>query len=497
MFNVALLLMLWAPLFLPAEAWAEETGYQARMRIESAVARLSDPKATAALADIAVDVMAEIDMNWHAPTKPENAPRTFVPTSGAVIEMVDIRLILAQISIQVGARGHVVLSRAQGERDRNVILLRGGFVTLMDLFVLSRGTAAEPFVIKTPEGVILTRPLAVWPDAGLSLGTSDQLKLDRPHGSFVVNLGWLDVAGGHIGGTGRINQSEPAFRPFVLTAGQGSFTAHAATFQALGFGDTPPYGGIAIVNSGLMAHHFTSALTQSTVTDVSTLALIGTTGAALSDNRITGSNGVAIVVAQAQHSVVARNTLSMLQGPQAIRVTSKATNVLISGNLMNGAARMGMLIDGDSNIVRIEKNLIAGNLMTAIGVDGATCITIVDNLVVANGGTGISLTDTDGARAVNNAILFNEGSGVLLRNQASTATVRVAGNVLIGNRDGLRGATPGHVILEGNNLDGQLPRVFAGDLAPLTVQWLRERREGVALSIPPPPISPCSLSGNR
>lgn len=470
--------------------------YLARQRIETAVARLSDPLAVGTLADDAGAVMAGIGLTWKAPALPEAAGPAFLIEADAVIELVDIRLLLTQIAVQAGARDHNVLVRAQGDRDRDVILLRGGFVSLADLLILSRGTPTQDFVIDTPGGIVLTRPLAIWSDAGLTLDASDHLILDRPSGSFVANLGWLDLSGGTIIGSDGPNTGEPAFRPFVLTAGQGGFTARAATFQALGFGDSAVFGGIAVVNNGLVAPRFASVITDSTIDDVTTLGLMGTTGAVVSGNRIVASAGTAILISRAQESVVADNRLAALTGPQAIRVSAGASDVRISGNLLSGTARTGILIDRDSRAVTIVGNLVVGNLTTGIGVNTATCVAILGNLVAANGGTGISLTDTDDTIAVNNAILFNHGSGVLLRDQAATAMVRAAGNVLIGNRDGLRGATPGNIALEGNDLDGQMPRVFAGDLAPLTVQWLRNRRHSVPIIVRSPSTAPCAAQGN-
>ncbi|MDT8857109.1 NosD domain-containing protein [Paracoccaceae bacterium Fryx2] len=493
--NALAVLLLCGGVLLPAGAGAQQADYLARQRIEAAVARLSDPLAAGTLADDAASVMAGVGLAWNAAAAPAAAAKAFVPDTRAVIELVDIRLLLTQIAIQTGARDHLALVRAQGARDHDVILLRGGFATLADLPALSKGTPAQDFVTVTPDGIVLSRPLAIWTDAGLTLGPADQLILDRPSGSFVANLGWLDVQGGAIIGTDGPNAAEPAFRPFVLTAGQGGFTASDATLQALGFGASDVFGGMAVANNGLVAPLFSSAITDSALIDVATLGLIGTTGAVVSGNHIAAATGTAILISHARETVVAANRLTALSGSQAIRVTAGSADVRISGNLLSGTARTGILVDRDSRAVSVTGNLVAGSQTTGIGVEKARCVTITGNLVAGNGGTGITLTDTDDTTATGNAILFNRGSGVLVRDQAAAAQVWLTGNVLAGNRDGLRGATPGDVAVEGNDLDGQMPRVFAGDLAPLTVDWLRSRRDAV-VSIPAPSPAPCDFQGN-
>lgn len=499
MVKLSSLALLSAALFLPLTAWAQQMDYLSLQRIEAAVAGLTDPLLTDPLEAKAGAVMAGLGLTWGAPVVPDIALQPFVADAGAVIELVDIRLLLTQIAIQAGARDHDALIRAQGARDHDVILLRDGFVTLKDLWTLSQGTPAQKFVTLTPEGIVLTRPLAIWADAGLSLADQDKLILDRPSGSFLANLGWLNLSGGSISGAGGPNRAEAAFRPFVLTAGQGSLTARAATFQALGFGKATVFGGIAVVNHGLGVPSRASVIAQSTLTDVATLGLIATTGAVVSGNRMeTGTGqttGTALLISQAKKTVVSGNRLIARSGAQSIRISAGAMGVRISDNLISGASRMGILIDQGSQAVGIVGNVVAGNLTSGISVDAATCVRITDNLVAGNGGVGLNLSSTEGLIAANNAILFNKGSGILVRNQTPTAAVHLTGNILIGNREGVRGATPGHVVLEGNDFDGQMPRVFAGDMAPLTVDWLRNRHQRVPVSGSAAMPAPCEIPG--
>ena len=474
---------------LPLTAIAQPMDYAQRQEFQQSVISLAETQTDVAIGRSVSNLMRGLGLPSAAPLMAIAKPIVFKADDAAVIELVDIRLLLAQVAIQSGAREHLALVRAQGARDHDVILLRAGFATMDDLFQLSRGTLAQDFVTQTADGLVLTRPLAIWADAGLSLGKTDQLILDRPSGSFVANLGWLNLSGGTIVGTDGPNTAEPDFRPFVLTAGRGAFTADAANFRALGFGQAAVFGGIAIVNNGLSPPRLTSTLTNSTLSDVSGLGLLGTTGAKLIKNNMIGSAGTAILISQAQASVVANNRLSGLTGPQAIRVTAGASDVTISGNLVSGSPRTGILIDRDSRSINITGNLVQGSLTTAVAVDSGTCIAVTANLLASNGGAAVTLSDTDATTISANAILFNRGAGVLVRDQGPAAQVWVAGNVFVGNREALRGATPGQVALQDNDFENQLPRVFAGDFAPLMVDWLRQRSAALPASATAMPAS--------
>lgn len=487
--------LLFVAILLPVGAGAQQAEYLAGQRIKAAVTRLSDPLTENMRAKETGAIMAGVGLAWKASVVPQSAAQAFVPDEGAVIEVVDLRLLLTQIAIQTGARDHVALVRAQGDREHDVILLRGGFATLDDLIALSQGTPAQDFVTATPVGTMLTRPLAIWSDAGLTLGPADHLILDGESGSFLANLGWLNVAGGWISGNRGSNTAEPAFNPFVLTAGQGSFTSTNATFQSLGFGEAAVFGGLSVANNGLVEPRLASHVTNSTLEDVRTLAMIGTKSTVVTGNRIVASSGPAVLISDARDTLIAANSLTELAGSQAIRVTAGSAGVTIDANSMSGAARTGILIDRDSRGISILDNLVAGSVTSGISVDGATCVTIKGNLIAGNGGTGIDLTGTDETSVLDNAVLHNHGSGVLVRDQTAAARVWVTGNVLMGNRDGLRGATVGDVTIAGNDLNGQMPRVFAGDFALIAVDWLRDRRNPVPAPMSPPASARCVTAG--
>lgn len=483
-------------ILFPVLAGAQGADFLARQELEGRVARLSDPQGEDSLARDAAALMAGLGLTLAAPIEPDLTGQTFKPGPGAVVELVDIRLLLAQIAVQAGAKDHAALIRAQGDRDHDVILLRGGLIELDDLVALAQGTKAEPFLAQTAEGLVLTRPFAIWDDAGLLLSAGDTLVLDRPSGSFIANLGQLDVNGGSIRGSAGANGAEAAFRPFVLTAGQGSFVALNARFSSLGFDASAVFGGLAVVSSGLVATPQPSFILDSTISDVASVAMVGIIGTVISGNRILGSAGTAVLLSHATDAVIAGNRFTDRTGTRAIRITAESSDILISGNLFSQGPGIGILIDGGGGEVTLSGNVVLGSGTSGIDVRAANCVIIEGNLVAMSAGTGINISDTENSMVSANAILFNHGSGVLLRDQARSAKAWVLDNVIAGNRDGLRGATAGQVELDGNQLDGQLPRVFAGDLAPLAVDWLRHRRDPEPQLQPAAALELCEQGGN-
>lgn len=416
----------------------------------------------------------------------------FALQGSPVVELVDMRLLLAQIAVQTGAKDHLVLAAAQNPGVHQVILLRGGFVDLAGLVDLLAQSAAADFVTDGPEGVTLTRAIVLWPDSGLTLGAGDSLSLSRADGSFLVNLGWLDISGATVRGTEAVNPTEPAFRPFLLTAGRGSLTVTDASFAHLGFGDTQRFGGVSVVGAGLVPPVFPASLHANQFEDVTLVALINTSGATVTANQMTGG---AILIAQSTAARVNDNLLTAAPG-RAIRVSGASAGVSVSNNVVLGALA-GISVDQASTAVTVSGNVLAGTATSGIRLDRADCVQVSGNLALMGQGTGVSLSATGRVAIVGNVIMGNAGSGILLRNQQVAADVRISGNQIAANHEGLRGATAGAITLTGNDMEGQLPRLFAGDLAPRTIAWLEDRRDMGKPQVLKADLTPvCPLGGD-
>lgn len=426
-----------------------------------------------------------------APDASNPAP-PFVVGGAPLVEMVDLRLLLAQIAVQTGAKDHLALARAQNDGVHQVILLRGGYVTLPGLLALLAKSPAAAFVTSDAEGATLTRAIVVWPDAGLTLGPSDRLILSRADGSFVANLGWLNIDGATVRGTETANPREPTFRPFLLTAGRGSLTVADANFAHLGFGATQRFGGVSVDNAGLQPPGTPPVVRTSQFEDVTSLALISTKDAQITENRMKSG---AILISHSTKATVAQNLLTDAPG-QGIRISNGSSDAVVADNIVLGALA-GIAVDQASLRVAVTGNVLAGQASSGIRLDKVDCVAVSGNLTALALGTGVSLSDTGRVAITGNAILENKGSGILLRDQRAKASVQITGNQIADNHEGLRGATAGAITLTGNDVERQLPRLFAGDLAPRTFEWLKARR---ALGAPEPMLanlSPvCPTGGN-
>ncbi len=473
----------------PMLAMLVATAAQATPRgaeIDAALAALTMSQSATEAQTVAQALRARFGLTAAGITLPPSQT-TFVTGGAAVIELVDMRLLLAQIAVQTGAKDHLALARAQAAGVHQVVLLRGGYVTLAELQSLMASSAAAAFVTGGPQGVTLTRALVLWSDAGLTLSSGDSLILSRADGSFLANLGWLNIDGASVSGSQAANVGEPGFRPFVLTAGRGSLTVSNANFDHLGFGETPRFGGVSVDNSGLEPPATPPIIAASHFTDVRALALISTRSATATANTMTGSG---IMIA---HSVNTTVTDNLLNGATtaAIRITSGSVQTLVADNIILGAP-VGISADQASRRITLSGNVLAGQDTSGIRLDKVECADVTGNMTVLGGGSGISLSGTGRVAIAGNAILDNLGSGILLRGQGDKASVKVTGNQFAGNHEGLRGATAGSLTVTGNDLEGQLPRLFSGDLSPRTIAWLEERRSHgpTRLQFDPIPVCP-------
>lgn len=435
--------------------------------------RLSALGRMASLSEAQVEALAiKTDFGLTpASPQPDKPVPAFVIRGAPVVELVDLRLLLAQIAVQTGAKDHLVLAQAQAPGVHQVILLRGGYVSLSGLRDLLENSPAAAFMTPDAKGFLLTRALVVWPDAGLTLGPKDELVLSRAHGSFLANLGWLDIQGGSVRGTEAPNLGAAVFRPFVLTASRGSLTVSQANFAHLGFGDTQRFGGVSVDNSGLQPPRVPPVVQTSRFEDVAALALINTENAIVKANRIEGGS---VLIAHSNRAYVAGNLLNAAPS-QSIRVTSTSTDVVIADNIVMGGLA-GISVDQASERVSLWGNVLTGQSTSGIRLDKVDCVQVSGNLTALGSGTGLSLSNTGRVAIAGNAIVQNSGSGILLRDQRDKAAVTVTGNQIADNHEGLRGATAGSIKLSGNDLEGQVPRLFSGDMAQRTIGWLEDRR---------------------
>jgi poly(beta-D-mannuronate) C5 epimerase len=399
--------------------------------------------------------------------------RPFAAGGAPAVELVDLRLVLAQIAVDTGARDHLILTRAQASPDQpQIILLHGGFASLEEVLDLAAGTAAEAFVSRRNGAVRLTRPLVIWADAGLLLASDDALILDTAAGSFIVNLGRLDIRGAHLSGSASTNKGAPAFRPFLLTAGRGSLSVRDARFAHLGFGKTQRFAGVAVMNAGLPPPTARPEVLDSRFTDVSALSLINTLGAQVRGNRFHDGS---VLIVRSRRAMVADNLLTMNTG-QGLRVLNGSSQVTLRDNIVIGGD-IAISVEQAGEDTVITGNILSRQNQSGIRLEQTDCAASTGNLLLFGTGNGIAVTNTGHIGIDGNVIIGHAGAAIVLRAQGPSAHVRISGNRIADNREGLRGATAGRISLSGNDMDGQMPRLFGGDMAFRTIGWLEARRD--------------------
>ncbi|MGB8812820.1 MAG: right-handed parallel beta-helix repeat-containing protein [Paracoccaceae bacterium] len=369
----------------------------------------------------------------------------------------DLQIALTQLAIHTGANGQLLLVQAQaGKKD--AIFLREGHSTLAEV----AAAAADNALTLQGDTWHLTRPLVVWADAGLMLQPGDQLEIDRASGAFLLAFGRLDLMGADVSAGGDANTAAADFAPFVLVTGQGSLVAQNMQFSALGFGGSDMFGGIAVVGRGLFQPAFPPVLINNHFTDIGRVALVGTKNALFSGNLIDAprSGGVSIVGGTGLSLV--GNTVRASRSGSAIRLAD-VKDTTVAGNLVAGSAQNGLTVEGISRDLTLADNVIVANGGTGVAITRSDCIAAHGNIIGNNGAAGMRLRASGSYHLTQNALLLNHTAGLDVQRQKPGTSGHVQANVFAGNREGMRGANIGEVLLSDNRLDAQLPRLFGGE----------------------------------
>jgi hypothetical protein len=188
-----------------------------------------------------IAILLKIDL----PTLPSaNGNRRAPGASNGIVEQGNLQIALTQLSIEEGTNNQLRVLRGQnGQND--AIFLREGPVTLRD--VLAAATAQGLTGISANGPVIhLSRPLVVWQDAALIVEPGDVLELDAATGAFLLGFGNIDIRNATVQTSVGENDGDPAYRPFLLVSGQGSFYAAESEFAGLGMAGLGAFSGIAV-----------------------------------------------------------------------------------------------------------------------------------------------------------------------------------------------------------------------------------------------------------
>jgi Periplasmic copper-binding protein (NosD) len=459
---LALLTLLAPGLGLATPIWTDATKAQAL--IDAVVA--DEGAGQAAVGQLAG--ILHLDAAVQAPVIAP--PPAFADWSVVKLISTDLQLAMTQLSMHIGSNNQIRVLRAQGDR-RDALIVQSGFTTLRDLAKTAEDQGIDG--LRMVNGVArLTRPLVVWLGAGLKLEPGDELQMEGASGAFLLGFGQIEMLGASVH-AGRTGAAPEAFRPFVLITGQGTIYAERTKFTGLGMVGADPFGGVVVSQRGLFEPEFPPTLSQNTFEDVGVLGFIGVTNGVIAGNLVKSGRGGGISLVGVQHAQVTENVVVGTKGGAGVKVAN-GTDVQLAGNLISGGARNGISIGGNSKGVRISGNAVLTNAETGIASQRATCVLVTGNSIARNGASGLRLNESGVSRVQGNALVLNTNSGLHVGAQRKGGRIEVADNLLAGNRVGLTGVAIGEVVLDQNNLSGQMPRLFDGEFSQYLAAYLTQ-----------------------
>ncbi|UWQ17942.1 right-handed parallel beta-helix repeat-containing protein [Jannaschia sp. M317] len=416
---------------------------------------------------------------------PQEQADTGTPT-GSVLEPVDLRIALFQVARDGEAEHQATALNAQPGGRTEALTLHSGTATLTDLqSVPEYGDNG------------LTRPLIIGVGATLRLTEGQILRLDRAAGAFVINFGTLDITGGGIVSAGGPNLLEPAFAPFVLTGGAGSFAARDAWFEGLGIARSLSFGGLAVAGQGLYRAPSAPRIVNSVLRDVATLAFLSGTEVEVTGTTFDRSRGSAIVLRGVTGARLRDNTILDTIKGDGIRL-HRSPDSRITGTRIFRAHASGIVLESGSHGSRVSDSVIWRAGHQGVHAEASDCVTLTDLAILAPRRDGILLRAAQGARVTGSRIMDAGRAGLLIAGQAETARTQLSGNTLAFNRTGIETAAPGRLRLSGNDFTDQFPRFLSGDVQAQTPALLRDLTGAAPIvlaagGVPdaPPPIQPC------
>lgn len=393
----------------------------------------------------------------------------------ARVQAVDLRIVLSQIALTTGTPVPLAALSAT-DAAKPALVIQSGRARLTDLAPsalppeLAGGTS-----LAADGGLTLRRPLLVWQGAQLQLVERDRLVLQ---GAFIINLGTLTVDGATVLGT-----ADPdGFRPFLLTAGTGAARFHAARLEGLGFGHQPAFRGVAVINRGLFPATTASAVSASRLRDTG-LAFVSTQGSRITANTLQGARADGLLAIGAHDLEASGNRVAGAAG-HGIRVTEASSGVLLADNWIEASAGNGLFADRGVAGLVVRGNTVAEVGGSGIAIAQADCAIIRANRISGAVGRGIAVRRSAGVEIAGNRLQGNGAAGLHLVDQPPGALTRVLDNRFMANRAGIYAASAAPLLMAGNDLSDQLPRLLAGDITLATSRIARGLEAHAPLRIP-------------
>ncbi|WP_428926234.1 NosD domain-containing protein [Marinibacterium sp. SX1] len=418
---------------------------------------------------------------------PERPVRLTVPDRPAMAGTSDLRLPLAILSQSYSDEDNGDVLAAPGGADSQVLSFRSGIVTLADLQAAGALRPAAPGGVSAPGGgggVVLVRPVVLEEDTLLRLDPGTRLALSRPGGAFVISLGQVEIRGTELSVTGGANPHSTEFVPFLTVAGGGRLIMEDSSVHGLGFGWTEKFSGVSVAAHPFMRPLGISRVERSRLDRVVSLALSGTPGARVLDNRFHDVRDNALRLSRAPGARVQGNLFHGSAPTNSIRLLDGTGDAVLSGNMLLGGRRAGILIGQGSDRVRVVGNVIWRREGAAIKFLRTSCGHVAMNIALDGRQKGIEVRESRGTLVHRNLISGSHSSAIWISGQPQGAVTHLTHNILAGNGEGLATATAQRIVLMGNDLTGQMPRLVSGDLVPVNAVVARDLkgREPVLLT---------------
>lgn len=435
--------------------------------LRDGLAQLADLAAAAPVGTHAADLLQQAGLaditTPSAPRAPAlsplGAPRVAETLSAATM---DLRLALTLLVQVAGPTDARAVQTAQGPDDgMRALVIQRGTATLADI----ADQLVELGLQSGESDLTLRVPLVIWEGAALALGPGETLRLSRPDGAFVANFGDLAMQGAAIESVGAPNPHLPRFAPFVATVGSGSFQVSDSRFSGLGFGRTRPFAGFSLMRNTLMAERGRAVLRDSLFDGVVSVVIGAASDVAITGNRIHNARGQGLIVAGSVRAHVVGNLFSGGPDFNAIQVIEGSTDAVVSGNVVLGGGKSGIVVRSFSHRPFVAGNIVWQRAGGGITVERADCANIRGNVVIENTQKGIEVRSSAGSLVQGNRVMANRSAGIWISAQDPRAQTFVFENTLLANSAGLSAATGAQIVLRGNDFKGQFPRFLAGDLA--------------------------------
>ncbi|WP_425100797.1 NosD domain-containing protein [Tropicibacter sp. S64] len=392
----------------------------------------------------------------------------------AVATVETFRTALALLTQVHGGQDNLDILLAHPEQNTDALTFRGGIVTL-DLIRQSLRALGLQSDMR-PGQDILRIPVVLWQDTVLRLGPDDRLAMSRPDGAFIISFGRVEIDGARIAATGGPNPTSKDFVPFLTIGGGGSLDAVGASFQGLGFGNTPKFSGVSVVAHALMPSTGDTRILGSHFEDLQTVSVNGTAGSVINGNRFYNMRNNALLLSSATEAHLEGN-LFFGKGPtNAVRVLAGSDKAVVKGNVLLDGDRSGILVQGSSDRVEVSGNVIWRRSGGAIKYQRTRCGVVRDNVVLNSRQKGIDIRSSDGVLIEGNTISGSGSAGIWISAQPKGAQTLISGNVLRGNEAGLATATGAQILMSGNDFSNQLPRLVDGDITPRNRDFARDLR---------------------